>query len=243
MTNTIYGQRIAEARSKLGMSQRQLAQKVSRSQGFISNIESGRQDPSFDLLTKLWAACGINPNWIVTGEGDMQIASAAFPGRIETVAPPDYGKPMHGDLTVGEDEFSMVKRLDVSVAAGSGRINYDPQVIGHVLFSNQWLGQLGIAADLAGLVTVSGDSMLPTLADAALALVDFRATIFESGKVFVLRQGDEVMVKRIFLVQDGGREGILIASDNLYFPPRQIFGKDAEDVHAIGKVRAVINPL
>lgn len=235
--------RLKMFRKNKKMTQVQFADSIGRTQSSITQLEAGKTEISAETLRLLHEKHGLSSDWLLHGVGDMLRATPGFPGRIETVAPPDYGKPMHGDLTVGGDEFSMIKRLDVSVAAGSGRINYDPQVIGHVLFSNQWLGKMGIAADLAGLVTVSGDSMLPTLADGALALVDFRAKVFESGKVFVLRQGDEVMVKRIFLVQDQGREGISITSDNLYFPARLLFGKDADDVHAIGKVRASINPL
>jgi len=129
------------------------------------------------------------------------------------------------------------------VAAGSGRIAYDEATIGHVAFSTRWLKELGLVADLSGLVSVTGESMMPTISDGALALVDFRAKTIESGKIFVFRMGDEVMVKRLFLIQDDGNIGISISSDNLYFPPLRLFGESAEGVHPIAKVRAIINPV
>lgn len=236
-------ERLRKFRKNNKMTQVQFANSIGRTQSSITQLEAGKTEISAETLRLLHEKHGLSSDWLLHGVGDMIKSEPGFPGRIETVAPPDYGKPMHGDLSVGSDEYSLIKRLDVSVAAGSGRINYDPQVLGHVMFSNQWLRKIGIAADLAGLVTVTGESMVPTLTDGALALVDFRSRTFESGKVFVLRQGDEVMVKRIFLMQDEGREGLSISSDNLYFPARHLFGKDVADVHPIGKVRASINPL
>ena len=227
----------------LGLSQRSLGEKVSRSQGFISDIEAGRTDPSFDFLIKLWASCGVDPRWIVTGEGDILGDSAEFVGRSSSVEPPDYSRPLHGDARIGGSEYSLVKRFDVSVSAGPGSVIYDEQPVGHVAFSTQWLNELGVAADLAGLVTVTGESMMPTIRDGAMVLVDFRARTFESGKIFVLRRGDEVLVKRVFTVQEGEQVGLSIQSDNLYFPPLELFGQSVEDVFPIARVRAVINSI
>ena len=243
MATAIYGLRVSEARKRLGLSQGALGEKVSRSQGFISDIEAGRTDPSFDFLVKLWSSCGIDPSWIVSGEGEAFVSSRSFPGRTFHVEPADYTRPLHGDLEIEGLDYSLVKRFDVSVAAGSGRIAYDEATIGHVAFSTRWLKELGLVADLSGLVSVTGESMMPTISDGALALVDFRAKTIESGKIFVFRMGDEVMVKRLFLIQDDGNIGISISSDNLYFPPLRLFGESAEGVHPIAKVRAIINPV
>lgn len=236
-------ERLKMFRKNKNMTQVQFADSIGRTQSSITQLESGKTEISAETLRLLHEKHGLSSDWLLHGVGDMLKAAPGFPGRTETVAPPEYGRPLHGDLTIGDDEFSLVKRLDVSVAAGSGRINYDPQVIGHVMFSNQWLGKMGVVADLAGLVTVSGDSMLPTLTDGALALVDFRPPALESGKVFVCCQDDQVVVKRIFRIQDQGSEGLAIASDNPYYPSVRLFGKDAEGIRLIGRVRATLNPV
>ena len=54
--------RIKEAREKLGMSQAMLAQKVSLSQAFVCEIETGRKQPSLRTALKIAEVlnCSVN---------------------------------------------------------------------------------------------------------------------------------------------------------------------------------------
>ena len=47
-----------EARSRAGISQRELAQRAGVSPSTVTRIERGRMEPTFDLLTRLVEACG-----------------------------------------------------------------------------------------------------------------------------------------------------------------------------------------
>ena len=49
---------VADARTRAGMSQRELAQRAGTSQSAIARIESGTVSPSFATARRLLAACG-----------------------------------------------------------------------------------------------------------------------------------------------------------------------------------------
>ncbi len=55
----ILGKRIAELRSKKGLTQEQLAERVGYSTNHISKLELARTNPSFELLIKISSALNI----------------------------------------------------------------------------------------------------------------------------------------------------------------------------------------
>lgn len=55
----ILGKRIAELRSKKGLTQEQLAERVGYSTNHISKLELARTNPSFELLIKIASALNI----------------------------------------------------------------------------------------------------------------------------------------------------------------------------------------
>ncbi|WP_020042287.1 XRE family transcriptional regulator [Salipiger mucosus] len=239
MATAIYGQRIAEIRKKIGLSQRAFGSKVSRSQGFISDIEAGRTDPSFDFLVKLWRELGVDPRWVITGEGNELQAQAQFQGRTSLVSAPDTSVPAHGDVIIGDAELQMVRRFDVSGSAGLGALVPSEEVIDHVAFTRSWLLRMGINADLAGLLKVSGDSMAPNLRDGSLALVHFAEFEVDDGYIYAFLLNEELFIKRLARI-DGG---FLVTSDNPTFQPYKVLGNDAKELRVRGRVRAVISQV
>ncbi len=58
-------------RKYFGLSQSQFAQKINRSPGFISNVETGRSEISESTVHSVCTAFGINETWLVSGNGEM----------------------------------------------------------------------------------------------------------------------------------------------------------------------------
>jgi transcriptional regulator with XRE-family HTH domain len=54
-----YGNGLTVARTKAGLSKRQLAKKVGVDASYITNIEAGRKKPSLDTMEKLADAVGV----------------------------------------------------------------------------------------------------------------------------------------------------------------------------------------
>lgn len=101
-----YGQRIAKLRGELGLTQRELAEKLSRSQGYVSDIEAGRSDPSFDFLVRLHECLAVDPSVIITGNGGSRSRASQSPDPLQK-------RPN----LLGEDEIASLV-MDLAKARG-----------------------------------------------------------------------------------------------------------------------------
>lgn len=61
------GSRIASRRRHLGINQNTLAEKVDISKNHLSNIERGREKPSFDVLISLCNELRVTPDYLLMG--------------------------------------------------------------------------------------------------------------------------------------------------------------------------------
>ncbi len=111
-----------------------------------------------------------------------------------------------------------VPRLAVQASAGQGRLVDGEETIGARWFDRAWLRKIcrGKPSELS-IITVSGDSMAPTLMDGDEVLVD-PADAAQSVRdgIYVLRRDDQLMVKRIALTPSAG--ALAIISDNPAYP-------------------------
>lgn len=64
------GDRLRLAREHAGLTQEELGLRATCGQAVVSKIERGDQDKTA-YIVKLAAACGVNPLWLDTGDGDM----------------------------------------------------------------------------------------------------------------------------------------------------------------------------
>lgn len=61
------GARIAARRKSLGLSQRQLAERLNISNNHISNIERGRENPGLDTLIGICNELKVTPDYLLLG--------------------------------------------------------------------------------------------------------------------------------------------------------------------------------
>lgn len=66
--------RLKQARKNAKMTQVELAKAVNTTQGSISDLESGRNKSTTNLI-EIAEALGVNPTWLATGQGEMTINS------------------------------------------------------------------------------------------------------------------------------------------------------------------------
>lgn len=70
--NTVeIGKRITECREKLGERQGEFAASAGISRSYLSKVETGVQQPSFDMIYKLVTNRNISIDWLITGIGQM----------------------------------------------------------------------------------------------------------------------------------------------------------------------------
>lgn len=71
MNKAELGKRIAKVRQHLGLSQAQFALSINRSPGLISKVEKGRSSVSEETIKVIVKVCGVNEEWLLSGEGEM----------------------------------------------------------------------------------------------------------------------------------------------------------------------------
>jgi transcriptional regulator with XRE-family HTH domain len=68
---TEIGKRIKMLRAYLGMNQTDFAAKIGSAQNTITGYESGRRNPSGQVLELICQTFNVNRKWLLSGEGDM----------------------------------------------------------------------------------------------------------------------------------------------------------------------------
>ncbi|MFV0409971.1 MAG: helix-turn-helix transcriptional regulator, partial [Paracoccus sp. (in: a-proteobacteria)] len=131
------------------------------------------------------------------------------------------------------DEFAAVPRYDVEFSAGPGLENVEDMPTGAIAFRRDWLDRKKISPGHSMVVSVKGDSMVPTLHDGDLVLVDRRRTTPRGRRIYALIGPDgEARVKRVERLPNT----LLLQSDNEQIPTELIPEAEADRIQILGEV-------
>jgi phage repressor protein C with HTH and peptisase S24 domain len=229
-------------------SNRDVAREADVSEGTLRSYLRGETAPPIDRALRLAAVLGVSQSWLVLGlgakyatddprtaellrdlAGDQASAAArAAPARARAAIVNAV------DRLAQEAGIVMVRHLGIEAGAGRGRYHVNDDVHGELAFREDWLRKKGINPRNAGIATVRGESMEPKLHDGDFVLVDRGDREVRSGRCYVLRQGDEIIVKYITRLPNGRLQA---TSENAAaFPPFLI--ELGVNVEIIGRVRA-----
>lgn len=187
--------RLKEARQAIGLSQKAIAEQSGVSTRGYQGYEDGRSIPGGEALAGL-ASAGINPLWLLTGDGSMLINAVPV---------------VH---SAGDDGLVNIKQyVGLRASAGYGaavEIEYDDVKL--IKINEVWLRrELGLNPANAAAFLVVGDSMSPTFNDGDIGLMDVSIRHLEREGVYFLQSGGMALIKRVRAVFGGGLE---IISDN-----------------------------
>lgn len=203
---------------------------------YITQLTKGDREPSEQLVTSICRSFDMDQRWVRTGEGDMYghlrtqtekeaaLAYARnfvknFKGAVQgtyledQLEPPETHKDI-GRKSVHEiDGFYMVPRFSTVGGMGNiGNADASEYVTDYLAFRKDWLVTgLGVKPEALAVISVSGDSMTPTVNDGDVVLVDTSQTTIMDGKVFTIQVGNGAFVKRLKYLADGR---LVIVSDN-----------------------------
>lgn len=120
-------------------------------------------------------------------------------------------------LASKEQATVSVPRLALGASAGAGSLPETEPLSGEMTFDARWLRRLGINHQQASIVSVEGESMLPTLLPDDDILVDHADafTRLRDG-LYVLRLDGVLLVKRLAMGPRRGRFNVL--SDHPQYP-------------------------
>lgn len=129
-------------------------------------------------------------------------------------------------------EFFYVPLVEARPRAGIGGLETDGEYLGWYSFHTNFLCRKG-SPEAMRLFIVAGNSMIPTLNDGDMILVDTSQKDVQSGRIYLLRIGEELMVKRLER-RPGGL--MYIKSDNPDYDPIPVKLAEAEDVEVFGRM-------
>jgi phage repressor protein C with HTH and peptisase S24 domain len=169
---------------------KQFAEITGKSASHIYKICRGMSRPSMAYLQELYDEYRVDLTWLLTGEHSAGAQVAGTPNNSELVFAPMF---------------------DVQASAGLGSEVIAEDIEDYFAFNKSFLSrQLNVSSEQLVFVTISGDSMLPTLHDADRVLVDMSQKNVTAEGLYLLQSEDGLMAKRL---QDNKGE-LLVISDN-----------------------------
>ena len=246
----VLGERLAQARKRAGKAQADLAAVLNRHRTLISHVEAGRNGLLSDGLAKVAAELNVSADYLLGLTDDPTPAASRNSDHPASANDVSWQVPEEHSYLSAVAETNPGYNLDeandqegiwnlpvreVRPAAGSGAEVFGEEVVGYVPFHADWLKEHSIDPAQADVVQVSGDSMHPTLPDGCSILVDRNRRELQPRRIYVLRNEDGLVVKRV----DRNREGWWVISDNPVWLPVSL----TEETEIIGEVRWYANTL
>jgi phage repressor protein C with HTH and peptisase S24 domain len=201
-----------------GLTQKALALKAGLNETAVRDIRIGRsRNPRAVTLARIAAALGVKPEELTGRNGSAPAAHGPSAARERETA----------------DEFAYVALYDVAAGAGRGRTIERSRAIGRLAFRKDWLRNVtAAAADELALITVRGDSMVPTLMDGDTVLLDRTDSAVRRDGVYVILHDGLLLIKRLQI--DPARGKVIISCDNRDYPP--LPAVDAKSIDVAGRV-------
>ncbi|OEF17029.1 LexA family transcriptional regulator [Aliivibrio logei] len=178
-----------------------------------------------ELANALGVARNTIQNWRTRGK---------IPERILIKAQQVADGGVNHSVINNETKYIELDFYDVEVSAGSGTLVVQEKQPEGIAFSSSFItNDIGVRPGNIFLMPVRGDSMIPTLQNQALIMVN-RIEDFTGDGIYVFRFDGQLMVKRLQFT----KTGLSIVSDNQTYKPWELTRKEMTtfDFEIIGEV-------
>lgn len=220
MTDSLpIGMKLKLERKRLGLTQKQLGERLTVGQSTISDLENGNLASWHvhrDALAKIF---GKPRAYFEPGEGEVS------------------DQPDSVDVRSDAPDSVAIPEYDVRLSAGGGFI-VDQETTRRYWPLPRFLVEdvLNVRPNQATVQEVIGDSMLPTLNSGDFVLIDLSDQRLGLPGVFAVWDGDALVCKRLERVPGTEPSQVRLKSDNPLHGEYQV---DEERVRVIGRVRWV----
>lgn len=194
---------------------RELAERAEVGRSFVYDILNGKStNPTTQKLASVAKVLGVSVSTLLYGED-------ALTGQ-------------QGVDVVSEEVRDMVTVSSIAVEAsmGGGTLVTEEVEDKPFFFRKSWIRErLKVSPSELRVIRVRGDSMQPALSEGDVVLVDLTRARPSPPGIFVLFDGQGLMVKRLELLPTGGQ--VRVISDN---PSYSAYTANPEDIRIIGRV-------
>ena len=185
-------------------------------------------------LVAIADACEVSLDWLVTGRGPSR--SEPVDGTVD-----DANSPPQFVSDTGKPRYVAIPRLNIAASAGGGALAEHTQVVEYLAFDIDFVRNR-FRRDPKHLVLIEarGDSMEPAIRDGDILTVDLTpGQPLHNAQLYVLRVGDNLLVKRLEQRLDGG---LIVHSDNTRYAPETIAREQLVNLNILGEVLLVSTP-
>jgi len=210
-------ERLKIALKSLKINYEELSKRIDLSLSNIKSMAVGRKIITPKIASDIERTTGISASWLLLGTGDMFDKPA---GALSKAFGDDSGS-----------RYSISYYPDIKASAGNGYCNSEISDV-EIISLPKAIIDKKINAGKIDAIRVHGDSMTPTIRENDIIFVATNMQEIYDNKIYVIRYGDEIRVKRIFKRRG---EKILLRSDNQAFPDEEVSVHD-EDVAVLGQV-------
>lgn len=210
-------ERLKIALKSLKLNYEELSKRIDLSLSNVKSMAVGRKIITPKIAADIEKTTGISASWLLLGTGDM------------------FDKPS-GTLAkaFGDDSgsrYTISYYPDIKASAGNGYCNSEISDVEIISLPKAIINKK-VNTGKIDAIRVHGDSMNPTIRENDIIFIATNMTEVYDNKIYVIRYGDEIRVKRIFKRRG---EKILLRSDNQAFPDEEISVHD-EEVAILGQV-------
>lgn len=215
--STTIADRLRARARQLGLSGTSIAELAGVNRSFVYDILSGRSErPGLDRLEKIAAVLKVEATWLLNGMGEVE-------GESPLVENPDLA-------------FVAIPYVNVRASMGGGtEVDFEPNFGRPYHFQKGWIRN-GLKANPANLriMHVEGDSMMPTLMDGDIVLVDISRQSPSPPGIFVLHDGMGLVAKRLEHIPNSEPARVRIISDNQRYSD---YDGLVDAINIIGRIR------
>lgn len=197
----------------------------------LQRLLGAKNVPNTDSLLRIAGAAGVSLDWLtgLTNE------------RGGDGAPSSLGMVTQFGSSVPEG-FVAVPALTIRPSAGNGTVPgpFDNEASEMVAFREAWLRSLGFIPNRVHILWATGDSMVPTIRDGDMMLIDRTIDRVVNDGIYVVVAAGTVRVKRVAIRQNGS---VVLRSDNDRYPEELIPVDEVSQLIVEGRVRWVGGPI
>lgn len=195
---------------------RSFSRRCGLSEATLRDYLKGSSYPTIDRLQKIAVTAGMPMAWFINEPLAINEAPASYIADTELF-----------------DEFALIPGYAVQVSAGHGSLTQgELEPSRHLAFRRKWLRWRGFDEKELAIVWSKGDSMEPTISNNDTLVVHLGRTRPVDGHIYVVRNDDQLWVKRLQVWPDTW----VLISDNAIYPPMTIPKDEQHTFEVIGQV-------
>lgn len=233
------GERIKQVRG--GTSQKDFGDELGVSANTLRGYENDSVPPGADFVVRLCTRYNVDYSWLLSGVGHAYNGSNS-PTPSEPIT---ERVPRHDTIFIDENgmvsipalekpdlaDFYFLPLVETRLSAGGGSFVLNENVETYYAYRKQFINRIATSPKNVILACATGNSMEPTLYDGDTVMIDTGRHSIEDGRIFAVRFGDTIALKRLSLLPNGR---VLVISDNR--DEYAAYEAGIKDIHVIGKM-------